>query len=56
MPEGLETQMSPKELADLFAYITLDKPPGDPAARPIPGTPPESGSEVPSGQRHRRPP
>ena len=28
------------ELADLFAYITLDRPPGDPAARIIPGTPP----------------
>ena len=39
MPEGLEGQVSPKELADLFAYITLDKPPTDPAARPLPGTP-----------------
>ena len=39
MPEGLEGQISPRELADLFAYITLDRPPGDPAARPLPGTP-----------------
>ncbi len=39
MPEGLEAQVSPKELADLFAYITLDKPPTDPAARSLPGTP-----------------
>jgi putative heme-binding domain-containing protein len=39
MPEGLEAQISPKELADLFAYITLDKPPGDPTAQPLPGTP-----------------
>ena len=39
MPEGIESQVSPRELADLFAYITLDKPPGDPSARPIPGTP-----------------
>ena len=39
MPEGLEGQVTPKELADLFAYITLDKPPGDPTARPLPGTP-----------------
>ena len=40
MPEGLEAQITPKELADLFAYITLDKPPADPSARPLPGTPP----------------
>ncbi len=40
MPEGLEAQIKPGELADLFAYITLDRPPGDPAARPLPGTPP----------------
>ena len=39
MPEGIEKQYSPQELADLFAYITLDKPPSDPTARPIPGTP-----------------
>lgn len=39
MPEGIEKQYSPQELADLFAYITLDKPPSDPAARRIPGTP-----------------
>ncbi len=39
MPEGLENQLTPREMADLFAYITLDRPPTDPAARPIPGTP-----------------
>jgi putative heme-binding domain-containing protein len=39
MPEGIEKQYSPQELADLFAYITLDKPPSDPTARRIPGTP-----------------
>ncbi|WP_435010603.1 PVC-type heme-binding CxxCH protein [Tundrisphaera lichenicola] len=39
MPEGLEAQISPRELADLFAYITLDKQPVDPSARAIPGTP-----------------
>ena len=37
MPEDLEKQLSPAELADLFAFITLDKPPGDPKALPIPG-------------------
>ncbi len=40
MPEGFEAQLRPGELADLFAFLTLDKPPGDPAARPLPGTPP----------------
>ena len=39
MPEDLEKQLKPQELADLFAFLTLDKPPTDPAARPIPGTP-----------------
>jgi putative heme-binding domain-containing protein len=39
MPEGIEKQLKPKEIADLFAFLTLDKPPDDPAARPIPGTP-----------------
>lgn len=35
MPEGLETQLKPQELIDLFAFLTLDKPPSDPAARRI---------------------
>ncbi len=38
MPEDLEKQLKPEELADLFAYITLDKPPGDPSARKLPGS------------------
>jgi putative heme-binding domain-containing protein len=37
MPEGLEKQLQPQEIADLFAFITLDKHPDDPAAQPIPG-------------------
>jgi putative heme-binding domain-containing protein len=37
MPEDLEKQLGERELADLFAFLALDKPPGDPAARPIPG-------------------
>jgi putative heme-binding domain-containing protein len=37
MPEDLEKQLKPQELADLFAYITLDKPPSDPQARRLPG-------------------
>jgi len=36
MPEGLEKQLQPQEIADLFAFITLDKHPDDPSARPIP--------------------
>jgi putative heme-binding domain-containing protein len=39
MPEGMEKQLQPQEIADLFAFLTLDKPPGDPAARKISGTP-----------------
>jgi putative heme-binding domain-containing protein len=40
MPEGIERLLEPAEVADLFAFLTLDRPPGDPRARPIPGTPP----------------
>jgi putative membrane-bound dehydrogenase-like protein len=39
MPEGLEKQLKPQEIADLFAFLCLDKPPSDPTARKIPGTP-----------------
>jgi putative heme-binding domain-containing protein len=40
MPEGLENQMSPQELADLFAFLCLDKHPTDPSAKSLPGSPP----------------
>jgi putative membrane-bound dehydrogenase-like protein len=36
MPEGVEKQLQPQEIADLFAFIGLDKHPEDPTARPIP--------------------
>jgi putative heme-binding domain-containing protein len=36
MPEGLEKQLQPQEIADLFAFIGLDKHPDDPSARSIP--------------------
>jgi putative heme-binding domain-containing protein len=39
MPEGIEKQLKPQEIADLFAFLTLDKPPDDPTAQRIPGTP-----------------
>ena len=31
--------MTPEEIRDLFAYLTLDRPPEDPKAKLIPGTP-----------------
>jgi len=37
MPEGIEKQLAPQEIADLFAFITLDKHPDDKNARLIPG-------------------
>jgi len=39
MPEGLERQLTPQELADLFAFLSLDKPPGDPEAEQLSGAP-----------------
>lgn len=39
MPEGLEKQLKPEEISDLFGFLVLDKPPSDPAAKTIPGTP-----------------
>ncbi len=39
MPDGIENQLKPQELADLFAFLVLDKPPSDPSARKIPGAP-----------------
>lgn len=38
MPEGLEKQLTGTELADLFAFLTLDRPPQSREARRIPGT------------------
>jgi putative heme-binding domain-containing protein len=37
MPEGLESMLDPKDLADLFAFLSLDRPPDDSAAKRIPG-------------------
>jgi putative heme-binding domain-containing protein len=39
MPEDVEKQLKPQEIADLFSFLVLDRPPGDPKARRIPGTP-----------------
>ena len=40
MPEEVEKQFSTQELADLFAFLCLDKPPSDPAATAVPGSGP----------------
>src|SRR5262249_10892517 len=37
MPEGIETVFDKQQLSDLFAFLSLDKPPSDPTAKPIPG-------------------
>jgi putative heme-binding domain-containing protein len=39
MPEGIESQLSPQELADLFALLSLEKPPENPDNQAISGTP-----------------
>jgi putative heme-binding domain-containing protein len=39
MPEGLESQMTPQEIADLFALLTLEKAPGNQPNALIPETP-----------------
>ena len=37
MPEELEKQIQPQEMADLFAFLALDKPPSDPSGHRLPG-------------------
>jgi putative heme-binding domain-containing protein len=39
MPEGVENAFSKQDLCDLFAFLSLDKPPTDPAAKLIAGAP-----------------
>lgn len=39
MPEGLETQMTRQEMADLFALLSLEQPPETPGSQVIAGTP-----------------
>jgi putative heme-binding domain-containing protein len=40
MPEDVEQQLAPQDIADLFAFLCLDKPPSDPTAKPLPGAGP----------------
>ncbi len=39
MPEGLEKQLTEKELLDVFEFLLWDKNPSDPAAKRLPGAP-----------------
>ena len=39
MPEELEKQLSPQEIADLMSFLALDKPPSYPAAKRLSGAP-----------------
>jgi putative heme-binding domain-containing protein len=39
MPEGLEKQLQPQEIADLFAFLLLEKPPAPASPTTPPGTP-----------------
>lgn len=39
MPEDLEKQLKPQELADLFAFLALDRLPSDPQAKVLSGAP-----------------
>jgi putative heme-binding domain-containing protein len=39
MPEGLEKQLTEKELIDVFEFLLWDKQPSDPAAKRLPGAP-----------------
>ena len=48
MPEGIEAMVSREDLADLFAFLSLDRPPEDPAAKPVPGAPAPVGTSAPA--------
>jgi putative heme-binding domain-containing protein len=40
MPEEMEKQFTSNEIADLFAFLCLDKPPTDPGAKSLAGSGP----------------
>ncbi len=49
MPEELEKQFKPQEIADLFAFLKLDKSPSDPSARQLPemrNIPPQASTDT----------
>jgi hypothetical protein len=41
MPQNLDEQITPEEMKNLFAFLSLDRPPGDPAATWIPDAEPK---------------
>ncbi|WP_437185298.1 PVC-type heme-binding CxxCH protein [Planctomicrobium sp. SH668] len=45
MPEDVEKLLTPQELADLFAFLALDRLPSDPEARILPGAPEQKRRE-----------
>jgi putative heme-binding domain-containing protein len=45
MPEGVEKQLTSEEVADLFAFLVLDRPPSDPEAKYLPGAPVRNAKE-----------
>ncbi len=53
MPEDLEKQLQPQELADLFALLVLDKAPGDPTAKRLPGSQPIAPRETSDPAEYR---
>ncbi len=40
MPDSFETQLTPQDIVDLCAFLSLDKPPSDPSANALPGSGP----------------
>jgi putative heme-binding domain-containing protein len=54
MPEGIESILDRKDLADLFAFLALDRPPEDPRARLIPGAPSARPSRAAGSSQKRR--
>ena len=54
MPEGIEASLDKKDLADLFAFLALDKPPTDPTARLIPGAAPITVNKSPPSGEHEK--
>ncbi len=55
MPEDLEKQISQQEMVDLFAYLVLDRPPHDPQAKRLPGSPviTRAGGNQPTVERKK---
>ena len=53
MPEGLEAALDKKDLADLLAFLALDKPPANPQARLIPGAPAMLNAQPPPKRTSR---